>query len=125
VEALVLVGVLVYLAFIAVVLAGMWKAFAKAGQPGWGVLVPFYNLYCITQIARRPGWWFVLMLIPFVNFFVAIFLMIDIAKNFGKGGGFAVGLILLGFIFWPILGFGSAQYMSAERRGFAVQPVAR
>jgi hypothetical protein len=31
-------------------------------------------------------------------------------KAFGKSGGFAAGLIFLGFIFFPILGFGSAQY---------------
>jgi len=37
-------------------------------------------------------------------------LMIDLAKSFGKGGGFTAGLILLPFIFLPILGFGSATY---------------
>ena len=42
-----------------------------------------------------------------------IILCLDVAKRFGKGGGFAVGLILLPFIFFPILGFGSAQYQGA------------
>ena len=50
------------------------------------------------------------MLIPLVNFIVAIILCIDMAKSFGKGAGFGIGLALLGIIFWPILGFGSAQY---------------
>jgi hypothetical protein len=49
-------------------------------------------------------------LIPFVNFIVGIILSIDLAKSFAKGVGFGLGLALLGFIFWPILGFGSAQY---------------
>ena len=44
---------------------------------------------------------------------VAIVLRIDIAKSFGKGAGFGIGLALLGIIFWPILGFGSAQYQGA------------
>ena len=36
--------------------------------------------------------------------------MVELAKKFGQGVGFAIGLILLPFIFFPILGFGSAQY---------------
>ena len=50
------------------------------------------------------------MLIPFVNLIIAIILLIDLAKSFGKGVGFGIGLLLLPFIFFPILGFGSAQY---------------
>ena len=50
------------------------------------------------------------MLIPFVNFMVLIILIIDLAKSFGKGVGFGIGLLLLAVIFFPILGFGSAQY---------------
>jgi hypothetical protein len=50
------------------------------------------------------------MFIPFVNFIILIILSIDMAKSFGKGVGFGLGLAFLGFIFLPILGFGSAQY---------------
>ena len=53
------------------------------------------------------------MLIPLVNFIILIILDIDVAKNFGKGAGFGIGLLLLPFIFFPILGFGSAQYQGA------------
>ena len=64
------------------------------------------------------------MLIPFVNFIILIILCIDIAKSFGKGVGFALGLALLGFIFWPILGFGSAQYQGPSAGGGTPAPVA-
>ena len=50
------------------------------------------------------------MLIPLVNFIILIILFIDLAKSFGKGVGFGIGLILLPIIFFPILGFGSATY---------------
>ena len=82
----------------------------KAGRPGWGAIIPFYNIYLICTIAGRPGWWVLLFFIPIVNFFVWLVLCIDVAKAFGKSSGFAVGLWLLDFIFMPILGFGSAQY---------------
>jgi hypothetical protein len=92
------------------IIVAMWKVFTKAGQPGWASLIPIYNLYIWCKIVGRPWWWILLMLIPFVNFIIAIILCIDLAKSFGKGVGFGLGLALLGFIFWPILGFGSAEY---------------
>lgn len=103
---------LFWLAIIVVVIAGMWKVFTKAGQPGWGVLIPIYNCYLLTIIAGRPGWWLILLLIPFVNIVVGIILSLDIAKKFGQSTGFGIGLALLGFIFYPILGFGDATYQA-------------
>ena len=100
----------VWLVVCLTVLAGIWKTFTKAGQPGWGVLVPIYNFYLMTKIAQRPAWWLILMFVPVVNLIVAVVLSMDIAKHFGKGSGFGVGLAFLGFVFYPILGFSSAQY---------------
>ena len=99
-----------YLAFTILILAAWWKIFTKAGQPGWACIIPIYNLYVWCKIVGRPWWWLLLMLIPFVNFIIAIILLIDLAKSFGKGVGFGIGLLLLPVIFFPILGFGSAQY---------------
>src|SRR5881396_3548616 len=101
-----IVGLLIALLLI----VAMWKVFTKAGQPGWASIIPIYNLYIWCKIVGRPGWWIILLLIPFVNIIVGIVLCIDMAKSFGKGAGFGIGLALLGIIFWPILGFGSAQY---------------
>ena len=95
------------------VLASMWKVFVKAGQPGWGVIIPIYNLYLLLKIAAKPAWWLILFFIPLVNFVIAIITCIAIAKNFGKGTGFGLGLVFLGFIFYPILGFGDAQYVGS------------
>ena len=50
------------------------------------------------------------MLIPFVNIVISIIINIELAKKFGQSAGFAVGLILLPIIFYPILGFGGAKY---------------
>ena len=101
---------LVWLAVVIVCVAGIWKTFEKAGKPGWACLVPIYNVFVMLQIAGKPAWWLLLFLIPFVNLIVAIIVMIEIARRFGKGPGFGIGLAFLGFIFFPILGFGSAQY---------------
>jgi len=108
-----------YFAVLILMIAAMWKVFTKAGQPGWAILIPFYNLYVLCKIAGRPGWWLILCLIPFVNFIIFIILDIDIAKNFGKGVGFGIGLLLLPFIFFPILGFGSAAYQGGASPALA------
>ena len=99
-----------WFAFAILMIAALWKVFTKAGQPGWAAIVPILNTYFLCKIAGRPGWWVILMLIPIVNFIIWIILCIDVAKSFGKGVGFAIGLLLLPFIFFLILGFGSAQY---------------
>lgn len=94
-------------------LAVMWRVFAKAGQPGIAALVPLYNIYVMIRIAGRSGWWFLLLFIPVINVIVGIILNLDIAANFGRGILFALGLIFLGFIFWPVLAFGSSRYQPA------------
>ncbi len=91
--------------------AAMWRVFEKAGQPGWAAIIPFYNIYIMTKIGGKPGYWVLLCLVPVVNLVIIIWLYNMVSKSFGKDEGFTAGLILLGFIFWPILGFGSAKYL--------------
>lgn len=93
-----------------IVLVAAWRIFTKAGQPGWAVLVPIYNAIVFLKVAGKPWWWLFLMMIPFANIVFAIIATVSLAKNFGKGGGFAAGLIFLPMIFYPMLGFGSAKY---------------
>ena len=105
---------LVVLAMMIVGIAGMWKAFSKAGTPGFCAVIPFVNIYCMIKVAQKPGWWFLLLFIPLVNIVVMFLVMMSVARVFGKGTGFGLGLVFLGFVFWPILGFGSAKHESAD-----------
>ena len=102
---------IIVLALAVLILAGMWKIFVKAGKPGWGAIVPCYNLYCLFEMSFGNGWLFLLCLVPCVNVVMEIILMVKLAKAFGKGGGFAAGLIFLPVIFIPMLGFGDAEYV--------------
>jgi hypothetical protein len=102
--------VFVYLAVIVFEIAALWQVFVKAGHPGWAAIIPFYNYWVLLKIVGRPGWWLILYFIPLVNIVIWIIVAIDLSKSFAKSTGFAVGLILLSFIFIPILGFGPARY---------------
>lgn len=105
------IGMMVFFLLVALVLiVAMWKIFEKAGEPGWAALIPIYNVIVLLKIAGKPAWWIVLMLIPFVNFIVAIILSVAVARNFGKSTGFGVGLAFLGPVFYPILAFGDSRY---------------
>jgi hypothetical protein len=101
---------LIYLAVIVLILAAMWKVFTKAGKAGWAAIIPIYNTIVLLEIVGRPIWWIALLFIPFVNIVVAVIVMNDLAKSFGKTVGWTVGLLLLPFVFYPMLAFGSAKY---------------
>jgi hypothetical protein len=101
-----LIGLLLAL----VVIAGFWKVYAKAGQPGWAAIVPIYNVIVLTKLVGKPMWVAILLIIPCTAFIGWIIAALALAKCFGKETGFAIGLILLPVIFVPMLGFGDAQY---------------
>jgi len=109
-----LVVLSVYLVFVLLIIAGMWKTLSKAGQPGWAAIIPIYNVYVLLKAAGKPGWWVLLFLIPLVNVIIAIMTYLGLVTNFGKGAGYAVGLLFLPFIFFPMPGFGDAQYQGAK-----------
>jgi hypothetical protein len=117
-----LISTLFSLVIVVIMLASMWKLFAKAGQPGWAAIVPIYNTLVLLRIAGRPWWWLLLMLIPLVNIVIAIIVYIDLAKSFGKGVGFALGLLFLSVIFFPILAFGSARYLGPAAQAGMARP---
>ena len=109
---------LVYSIFVLVIavltLVAMWKIFVKAGKPGWACLIPFYNMYCMYDIAWGNGWLFLLTFIPCVGFVFAIIMLFKLAKAFGQGTGFGFGLLFLNTIFVLSLGFGKAEYIGPQ-----------
>jgi len=112
-----LITLVIQLAVFGVVIAGMWKVFVKAGQPGWAAIVPLYNTYVLTQIVGRPILWFILLLVPCANIVAAFLIMQDLAKSFGKSSGYGVGLFLLSPVFLPMPGFSDAQYSGPSFKG--------
>jgi hypothetical protein len=107
----------VYLAIAGLIIAGWWMIFTKAGEEGWKAIIPIWNYIVLLKIVGREWWWVLLALIPIVGFVIWIIVSLDLAKSFGRGTGFAIGMIFLPFIFAPILGFGSDTY-----RGPAAKP---
>ena len=91
-------------------IVAIWYVFVKAGEPGWAILIPIYNYLIMIKIAGKPWWYLLLMMIPIVNIVIAIMVLHGISTSFGKDVGYTIGLLFFPFIFFPILGFGKAQY---------------
>jgi hypothetical protein len=131
-----LIVFLVMAVVVVVAVVGLWRVFTKAGERGWGCLVPVYNTILFLRIARRPAWWLGLFLLPPLAGWIwlalnplslgglgllaawamisnALFLvvLVGLARNFGKGFGFALGLFLLPWIFYPVLGLGRSEFL--------------
>jgi hypothetical protein len=98
----------------------MWRIFVKAGQPGWAAIVPFYNIIIWLKIINKPGWWLILLLLPIVNIVFSVWIVNLLAIKFGRGIGFTFGLLLLSFIFYPLLAFKDYEYV--DNTGEAVSP---
>jgi len=96
------------------ILAIQWVLFTKCNRPGWHGIVPIYNMWALCEICGKPGWWGLLSFIPRLGMLALLvvwpILSLELAKRFGKGTGFAIGIILLPPIFLAILAFGDAQY---------------
>lgn len=136
------VTTLIALAMMIISIVAMWKILEKANEPGWKSLIPVYNVYMLFRIAWKPGMFWVMLglsigapLLTMLMFLeeamlaiepllalaaviavmvIVIILNVKLAKAFGQPGVFAVGLILLGFIFQCILAFGSAEYIGPQ-----------
>lgn len=103
----------------------LWFIFKKAGQEQWKALIPIYNWVVVLEIIGRPVWWIILFLIPCVNFIVWIVVSYDLARSFGYGLGFTIGLVLLSWIFLMILAFDQSTYRGpAAAPGGGVPPPA-
>lgn len=105
----------VVLAIAILMIASMWKLFSKAGKPGWACLVPIYNYVVWLEIIKKPIWWIILLLIPIVNFIIIIIMFVEMAKAYGKSAGYGVGMIILPYVFFPMLAFGDSTYVYGDK----------
>ncbi|HRY32329.1 MAG TPA: S26 family signal peptidase [Bacteroidales bacterium] len=104
--------------FLLLSLAGLYLLFNKSGQAGWKVLIPFYNFYIWLKIIKKPWWWYIFLLTPFINVFVIMLMIVELLKCFNKHGLLeqAVGVIFP-YFYLPYLGLNKdAVYVHPDNR---------
>lgn len=105
------VSTIFYIVIVFLMIVSMWKIFVKAGKAGWASLVPIYNTIVMLEIVKLPVWYILLMFVPIVNVIIGVVVMAKMAKAFGKGTGFVLGMLFLPLIFYPILAFDKSEYV--------------
>lgn len=108
---IIVIAILFCLAIVVFIYVSYWRIYEKAGKPGWACLIPFYNVIVLLEIIGKPWWWIFLLLIPVANIIFAVLMTHYLSKSFAQSDGFTVGLVFLPFIFYPILGYGEAEYI--------------
>lgn len=116
------------------VIVAMWKIFKKAGEPGWKAIVPFYNSYTLFKIVWDTKFFWINLgfavlsgiisflpaigwlgsIISIASFVLTIMVLNKLAKSFGHGTGFTIGLIFLPYIFFLILGLGGDEFSRVD-----------
>jgi len=101
-----------------VALIAKWSVFKKANVDGWEALIPVHNEVVELKLAGIKTYWYFLNLIVFPlavgPIILSFWRSIKLAHSFGKGTGFGIGLALLPVVFYPILAWGSAQYIGPQ-----------
>ena len=118
-----------------------WRIFIKAGEDGWKSIIPIYGDYISYKIAWQPAYFWLTFILGIVSSYlqgtletgesltvymlvilikiilvvISIMYSIKLARAFGRGTGFAIGLIFLQPIFMLILGFGDDRYYGADK----------
>ena len=141
---------LVSLALGIMMIIALWRILKKSGNAGWKALIPVYNEYMLFKISWKKKYFWTMLLLAFIGgvaggfapalpeyasvlliaqtvlAFIALVIALKcefkLAKAFGKGAGFGIGLILLPVIFYPILGFGKAKFRRRKRRKAIAPP---
>lgn len=120
----IILGIILLLMLIVSIIS-LAKIFKKANRSGISAIIPIYNIFVLLEIVNLPKYYFLLTLIPGVNIVIYFTIMTNLAKLFRKSKLFAVGLVFLPFIFYPILAFGKSEYIginlvAMERKNMVV-----
>ena len=93
-------------------LAFCWKLFDKAGYKGFYSVIPYYNLFILSKIVNcTKWWWYLLLLLPYINVFTLMLMLIDLGKSFGRFKIWeVVCAAVVPYIFFPIVAAQGSKY---------------
>ena len=94
---------------------GLCFVFRKAGQAWWKALVPVYNIVLWIKICGKNWKWYIYFLIPAINIFTFLMLVVETAKAFGRHSFWEHTLaVLFPFAYLPYLGLGKLEYVDPK-----------
>ncbi|MBO4306871.1 MAG: signal peptidase I [Bacteroidales bacterium] len=92
-------------------LFGLWFIFKKAGVAPWKAIIPIYNIVMWIKVCGKDWKWYIYFLIPAINIFTYLLLVVETAKVFKRDGlGEQTLAVLFPFAYLPYLGLSKLQY---------------
>lgn len=119
-----LIGIGILIVILIICLVAMMRIFKKANRSGIAAIIPIYNIMIMLEIVNKAKWQIILFLIPIVNIIIYCETMFKISKSFRKTDAFAIGTVLLPFIFLPILGFSDSEYIGINKEAMMGSSIA-
>lgn len=96
------------------VTAGLWLLFRKAGVAPWKSLIPVYRVIVWIKICDKSWRWYIYFLIPAVNVFAFLLLVVETAKIFQRYSFWEQALaVIFPWIYLPLAG-GNPQWAYIE-----------
>ncbi|MFM2310551.1 MAG: hypothetical protein RLY87_2673 [Chloroflexota bacterium] len=116
-----------------VIVVSLWKIFNKAGRTGLYAFIPLVSPFQWAKISGQGTIFAIIYallvtfgtsqvtseqtaqssttgLVGLIVFVLYVLVQLGLARRFRRGTAFAIGLILLPYVFYPILAFGNATY---------------
>ena len=88
-------------------LFGLWFVFKKAGENPWKALIPIYNIVVWIKICGKNWKWYIYFLLPAVNIFTFLLMVVETAKVFHRYNFFEQTFaVIFPWCYLPILGLG-------------------
>lgn len=92
-------------------LVGLAFVFEKAGVAPWKAVIPVYNFVVWVKICGKKWQWYLYLLIPAINIFVFLLLVVETAKVFRRTGFWEqLAAVLFPWVYLPLLGFSKWEY---------------
>ncbi len=92
-------------------LFGLWFVFKKAGVAPWKAFIPIYNIVVWIKICGKNWRWYIYFLIPAINIFVFLLLVVETAKVFHRYGFWEQTFsVIFPWIYLPIVGLNNFEY---------------
>lgn len=134
------IGYILSAIYLVLQIIGWWHVFKKAGERPWKSIIPVYDLYIQIKLTWNVKFFWMMLcslLLTalfriltleiggfFTTFFVIMVVLLNIfivvlyviaqywfSKSMNHGIPYCIGLIILPFIFTPILGLGKSEYI--------------
>jgi hypothetical protein len=105
------------LVYSVLLMVGGNKIFKKANQKELTIYYPILNLFTMLDVTETSIFLGILFFVPGINVIAISIMLYRLGMVFNKGTAFNIGLVLLPFIFYPLLAFSNANYKVKNQSG--------